>query len=213
MWDDVTAGVVLARLALPGESGLLHPGRGRRRRAAAGPAARPGRDPRVPVLALIDARLAAGETDGWHYDDLPEDAQAWRDTLRFLDEDAQQRASRARLRASDQRRAGGADPSGAGPELRRRELARLVGDPRLEPVDPLRLHRVLLPPLGLERDRLPRPGLPPRLPQPRRQRPRALGSPRHRHRGQRHRPGHLRRPRRTRPAATTSGCLGTEGPA
>ena len=30
-------------------------------------------------------RLAAGETDGWHYDDLPEDGQAWRDTLRFLD--------------------------------------------------------------------------------------------------------------------------------
>ena len=45
-------------------------------------------DPRVPVLALIDARLAAGETDGWHYDDMPEDAQAWRDTLRALDEEA-----------------------------------------------------------------------------------------------------------------------------
>ena len=42
----------------------------------------------MPVLALIDARLAAGETDGWHYDELPEDGQAWRDSLRFLDDDA-----------------------------------------------------------------------------------------------------------------------------
>jgi hypothetical protein len=41
------------------------------------------------VVALIDGRLAAGETDGWHYDDLPPDPQAWRDTLRLLDEEAQ----------------------------------------------------------------------------------------------------------------------------
>jgi hypothetical protein len=40
------------------------------------------------VLQLIDERLATGETDGWHYDELPEDAQAWRDSLAFLDQDA-----------------------------------------------------------------------------------------------------------------------------
>jgi hypothetical protein len=40
------------------------------------------------VLSLIDARLAAGETDGWHYDDMPQDGQAWRDTLGLLDSDA-----------------------------------------------------------------------------------------------------------------------------
>ena len=49
------------------------------------------RDPRVPVLALIDARLSAGETDGWHYDDLPEDGQAWRDSLAHLDQAAHAR--------------------------------------------------------------------------------------------------------------------------
>ena len=31
------------------------------------------------------------ETDGWRYEDLPEDSQAWRDTLRDLDDDAQAR--------------------------------------------------------------------------------------------------------------------------
>jgi hypothetical protein len=90
MWDDVTTGVVLARLALPGEFAFFTP----TEVSIAGPLLDllldQDADPRIPVLALIDARLAAGETDGWHYDDLPEDGQAWRDTLRFLDEDAQQ---------------------------------------------------------------------------------------------------------------------------
>jgi hypothetical protein len=45
----------------------------------------------VPVLAMVDARLAAGETDGWRYDDMPEDGQAWRDTLGYLDKDAHDR--------------------------------------------------------------------------------------------------------------------------
>ena len=33
-------------------------------------------------------RLAAGETDGWHYDDMPEDGEAWRKTLAALDHQA-----------------------------------------------------------------------------------------------------------------------------
>jgi hypothetical protein len=91
VWDDVTAGVVLARLALPNELAFftLH------EVGIAAPLldlllAQDG-DPRVPVLALIDARLAAGETDGWHYDDMPEDGDAWRQTLRGLDEAARAR--------------------------------------------------------------------------------------------------------------------------
>jgi hypothetical protein len=46
-------------------------------------------DLEVPVAAMVDARLAAGQTDGWRYEDLPEDGQAWRDTLGGLDKDAQ----------------------------------------------------------------------------------------------------------------------------
>jgi Gluconate 2-dehydrogenase subunit 3 len=45
----------------------------------------------VPVLQMVDARLAAGETDGWRYADMPEDGQAWRDTLGYLDKDAHAR--------------------------------------------------------------------------------------------------------------------------
>jgi hypothetical protein len=42
----------------------------------------------VPVLALLDQRLAAGQTDGWRHDELPEDGEAWRQSLRRLDADA-----------------------------------------------------------------------------------------------------------------------------
>ena len=48
-------------------------------------------DQEIPVLHMVDARLAEGETDGWRYSDMPEDGQAWRDTLAYLDADAAQR--------------------------------------------------------------------------------------------------------------------------
>jgi hypothetical protein len=87
-WDHVTAGVILARLAMPGELAFFTP----HEVGIAGPVLDlllgQDSDPRVPVLAMIDERLATGETDGWHYDDMPEDAEAWRQSLAWLDEDA-----------------------------------------------------------------------------------------------------------------------------
>ena len=47
--------------------------------------------PEIPVLEMVEARLAAGETDGWRYGDMPEDGQAWRDTLGYLDDDSRAR--------------------------------------------------------------------------------------------------------------------------
>jgi hypothetical protein len=90
-WDEVTAGVVLARLAPASDLSFFTVAED----AIASPLldlllAQDG-EPRIPVLALIDARLAIGETDGWHYDDMPEDGQAWRRTLAQLDQDAQNR--------------------------------------------------------------------------------------------------------------------------
>ena len=90
-WDDVTAGVVLARLSLPDpprfhtltEEGVA--------RALLDQLLDQHDDPRVPVFEMIDARLAAGQTDGWHYADLPDDAAAWKQTLAALDADAHQR--------------------------------------------------------------------------------------------------------------------------
>jgi hypothetical protein len=43
----------------------------------------------VPVLELVDARLAEAITDGWRYEEMPEDGPAFRASFAFLDEDAQ----------------------------------------------------------------------------------------------------------------------------
>jgi len=88
-WDAVTTGVVMERLAPDTQLAFFTD-----REVSV---ARPlvdlllgQHDERlVPALELIDTRLARGETDGWHYDDLPEDPDAWRQTLAWLDEDAQ----------------------------------------------------------------------------------------------------------------------------
>ncbi len=168
-WDDVTAGVVLARLALPNmlsffsahEVGIAAP--------MLDLLLAQDDEPRVPVLALIDSRLATGETDGWHYDDMPEDGQAWRDTLAHLDDDARARhdAGYAELAVAEQARLlqDVQDLSHRGESWHG-----MSGHARLEPVDPLRLRRVLLTSVGMERDRVRRAGLPARLPEPRHRR-------------------------------------------
>lgn len=87
-WDPVTAGVVTARTEPPAPLKFFA---GAERACAAAMLnllAGQVDEPRIPVLEMVDARLAAGETDGWRYADLPEDGQAWRDTLAYLDADA-----------------------------------------------------------------------------------------------------------------------------
>ncbi|HEY9292368.1 MAG TPA: gluconate 2-dehydrogenase subunit 3 family protein [Microlunatus sp.] len=87
-WDPVTTGVVLSRLSLPGPLRFFD--------LAEEAVARPLLDalldqrdgPRVPVLEMIDLRLAGGEGDGWRYAELPEDGEAWKKSLRALDDDA-----------------------------------------------------------------------------------------------------------------------------
>ncbi|MBW8765643.1 MAG: gluconate 2-dehydrogenase subunit 3 family protein [Geodermatophilales bacterium] len=91
VWDDVTAGAVLSRLSHPTGLAFFTP----REVGVARPLldlllAQDG-EPRVPVLEMIDERLALGETDGWHYDDLPEDGEAWRVSLAALDAEARDR--------------------------------------------------------------------------------------------------------------------------
>ena len=100
-WDPVTTGIVLARIApLPSLRFFT---------TEEGAVARPmldrllaqDEDPKIPVFELIDARLADGETDGWRYEDMPEDGDAWKTTLHHLDEDARRRASGATFAVLD----------------------------------------------------------------------------------------------------------------
>ncbi|WP_295121656.1 gluconate 2-dehydrogenase subunit 3 family protein [uncultured Leifsonia sp.] len=45
-------------------------------------------DRRVPVTAMVDARLAEKETDGWHYDSMGDDWEVWKISLAALDAEA-----------------------------------------------------------------------------------------------------------------------------
>jgi len=102
-WDPVTGGVVLSRLRIPQELGFFTPAEEAVATALCDQlVGQPGDGPsRIPIVVLIDARLARGETDGWRYDGMPEDAQAWRDTLRYLDEDAGAKFSRTFAECAD----------------------------------------------------------------------------------------------------------------
>jgi hypothetical protein len=42
-------------------------------------------EPRVPVLAMIDEKLYEKRADGYRYQDMPSDQQAWREVARMLD--------------------------------------------------------------------------------------------------------------------------------
>ena len=83
-WDDVTREVVLARLETPplrffseAEAATL--------RAFCDVVLAQDREPRIPVLEHVDAKLAAGKGEGYRYADLPEDGETWRLTARGLD--------------------------------------------------------------------------------------------------------------------------------
>jgi len=87
-WDPVTAGVVLSRVGRPPGIRFFTPAEEATATALCDRLLGQDDQPKVAVVPMIDARLAEQETDGWRYDDMPEDGQAWRDTLRFLDEDS-----------------------------------------------------------------------------------------------------------------------------
>jgi len=103
-WDAVTAGVVLARLTPSPELSFFTDVEQATAEALCDQLLAQHDDPRIPVAALIDVRLATGETDGWHYADLPPDGEAWRRTLAFLDDDANRMygSSLARLTRPEQ---------------------------------------------------------------------------------------------------------------
>lgn len=87
-WDDVTAGVVLARLDPQPDFCFFTPAEQAGAGALFDRLLAQDTEPKVPVLFLVDRRLALGQTDGWHYEGLPEDVVAWRQSLAALDEDA-----------------------------------------------------------------------------------------------------------------------------
>jgi Gluconate 2-dehydrogenase subunit 3 len=87
-WDRRTAATVAGRLDRPGPMRFFTPSEALTAGALFDVILAQHSPPKVPVLAMVDARLHAGSTDGWRYEDMPADAEAWRRSLAYLDEDA-----------------------------------------------------------------------------------------------------------------------------
>ena len=87
-WDRVTAEVVLARLEPPAAFAYFGPAEQAAATALLGQLLGQREEQHVPLAQMVDGRLASQQTDGWRYADMPEDGQAWRDSLAFLDADA-----------------------------------------------------------------------------------------------------------------------------
>ena len=94
-WDPATAAVVRSRLGLLPDIRFFAPAEEAAARALFDQLLDQHGEPRVPVINMVDARLAEEETDGWHYDNMPRDGEAWRASLAALDDDARSREDRA----------------------------------------------------------------------------------------------------------------------
>jgi hypothetical protein len=86
-WDETTTRVVLRRLTPP-TARFFTPDEEPTARALMDRLLGQDHEPRVPVFELVDERLAERAGDGYRYSDMPEDPEAWRASLAFLDDDA-----------------------------------------------------------------------------------------------------------------------------
>jgi hypothetical protein len=94
-WDPATRRVVLGRVERVPPIRFFDEGEAATLGAFCDTVLAQDREPRVPVLEMVDAKLHERELDGYRHADMPPDPQAWRQVARRLDEEAR------RLRADD----------------------------------------------------------------------------------------------------------------
>ncbi len=84
-WDQATREVVLERAYAPMEMRFFTAAEAACLGAFCDIVMAQDREPKVPVLAMIDAKLYEGRLDGYRYADLPDDRETWRLVARGLD--------------------------------------------------------------------------------------------------------------------------------
>jgi hypothetical protein len=87
-WYEVTREVVLARVNEPAPFRFFDEAERRTLKAFCDVVTAQDREPRIPVLSMIDAKLHAGQLDGFQYAGMPDDRDVWRIVARGLDEAA-----------------------------------------------------------------------------------------------------------------------------
>jgi hypothetical protein len=87
-WDAATRELIEARVAGSTEVRFFTPGEFQTATALVGQLVDQNEDFSRGLCYTIDARLADMQTDGWHYDNMPRDDDAWRQSLDGLNQDA-----------------------------------------------------------------------------------------------------------------------------
>ena len=93
-WDPVTREVVLERVEKVPPIRFFDEDQARTLGAFCDVLLAQERDPRVPVLQMVDAKLFEGQLDGYIYADMPDDRETWRRVAAGLDASAQARGHR-----------------------------------------------------------------------------------------------------------------------
>ena len=77
-WDEVTRRVVVDRAAGPPPVEFFDDEEVRVLRSFLDVLLAQDAEPRIPVLEMVDAKLAGGRLDGFQYEDMPDDREVWR---------------------------------------------------------------------------------------------------------------------------------------
>lgn len=116
-WDEVTRKVVFERVEKVPPFRFFDEREQRTLKAFCDTVMAQDEEPRIPVLSMVDAKLHAGELDGFQFAGMPDDRDVWRIVARGLDESAAE--------------AGAHDFAAASPEVRRQIVDRMASG-RLE---------------------------------------------------------------------------------
>ena len=100
-WDEVTRRTVLARVQEVPEIRFFTSREAATIAALTDLLTAQDSEPRIPVVNFIDDKYARGESDGYQYDDMPDDDFAWRLVARGLDEEAARRGGAQTFAAAD----------------------------------------------------------------------------------------------------------------
>ena len=90
-WDPLTRRVVFDRVAQPPRLRFFTPEQAHALRAFCDVVMAQDRDPRIPVLEMVDAKLHERKLDGYRYADMPSDPETWQQVAAALDRTARRR--------------------------------------------------------------------------------------------------------------------------
>ncbi len=90
-WDEATRRVVTRRLEMDRSLTFFGPGERATAQRLCDLVMAQDCEPRIPVVELIDDKMANGRLDGFRYDDMPDDRETWHLVLAGLDESARAR--------------------------------------------------------------------------------------------------------------------------